>query len=310
MRIIFITLLTLLANTAIALADVKVASWNIMRLNAEKDERIVLDILNKFDLIALQEVMNIEYLAELVGKLNSQTGEEWKVMASHLIGRGSYKESYAYIWRTSAVEYTGEAIVYLDDRDVFAREPIAAKFRSTEAQFDFVLANIHVLYGKSKSDRIPEIKALDDYWLWLSEVYPKEQIFLVGDFNMPSKDKSFDELKRFANAMIGDTATTLSTKEGKFANAYDNIWYPNTLAAEISVGVLNFPAEYGLTNNYSRKMVSDHIPVYFIVSQINEHTGYIDPSKTLLPTTEATSKVLGNKNSKIYHLPTVKVLRK
>ena len=120
---------------------------------------------------------------------------------------------------------------------------------------------------------------------------------------MPSKDKSFDELKRFANAMIGDTATTLSTKEGKFANAYDNIWYPNTLAAEISVGVLNFPAEYGLTNNYSRKMVSDHIPVYFIVSQINEQTGYIDPSKTLLPITEATSKVLGNKNSKIYHLP-------
>ncbi len=123
------------------------------------------------DIIAIQEVMDPAAVDHLEQLLERQTGELWQSMTSHLIGRGSYREAYSFLYRDASVEYVDGAVVFLDHRDTFSREPYSARFRSRHSGTEFVLANIHVLYGNSVSDRLPEIHALADYWDWLEEVY-------------------------------------------------------------------------------------------------------------------------------------------
>src|SRR3546814_8734241 len=89
-----------------------------------------------------------------------RTGESWSVMTSHLIGNGSYQEAYSLLWRESSVEFVDGAVVYLDDRDVFAREPFAARFQTTDGGFRFVLASIHAIYGDNVDRRQGEARAL------------------------------------------------------------------------------------------------------------------------------------------------------
>ena len=284
-------------------ADTKLASWNMMRLADNKDNAVVVDILKNFDLVAIQEIMDPDALVRIVTELQTATSEEWGILISHPIGRGTYKETYGYIWRKSVVNYTEESIIYIDDRDIFAREPIAAKFQTNDGN-DFVLANIHVLYGKSKADRIPEIKALVSYWEWLAEVFPNEQFFLAGDFNMSPDHNSFDDLKVYADAVIYDEKTSLSTKEGMRANLYDNIWYPRNIDAKMGAGVYDFTAIYGLTNKYARSNVSDHLPVYLIIQSFDENSGQFVSrvGDVVEKKVEAAYTVVGNSNSKIYHV--------
>jgi hypothetical protein len=106
-----------------AQAETRIASWNIKRLSeGSSDYQKIAQVISHFHLVAIQEVMEEGALMSLVRELQRQTGEEWGVMASHAIGRGSYKEHYAFIWRKSQVSFVDSAVVYLDDRDVFARE--------------------------------------------------------------------------------------------------------------------------------------------------------------------------------------------
>ncbi|MCP1675636.1 hypothetical protein J2T57_002786 [Natronocella acetinitrilica] len=49
---------------------------------------------------------------------------------SHAIGRGSYHEFYAFVWRDSAVEYVDGAVAYTNDRDTFARVAYSTRFRA------------------------------------------------------------------------------------------------------------------------------------------------------------------------------------
>src|SRR5690554_1895035 len=140
--------------------------------------------------------MNADGIERLKSHLETATGEEWGLLYSHLIGRGSYQEKYGFLWRRSEVDYLDGAVVYLDDRDVFAREPMSARFQMSNG-LRFVVTGIHVLFGKSRADRIGEIDALTDYWLWLQDIYPEDDaIFLMGDFNLAPQDPAWERLRR------------------------------------------------------------------------------------------------------------------
>src|SRR5690606_29078965 len=102
-----------------AAADVRVGSWNIQNLGWEngKDYAALAAVAQNFDLLSVQEVMNAEGIERLKVELERVTQEPWGILYSHLIGRGSYREKYAFLWRKSEVEYLDGAVVYLDDRD-------------------------------------------------------------------------------------------------------------------------------------------------------------------------------------------------
>ena len=259
-RIVLVLLLSLFAPTAVA--DVLLASWNLKRFGHRPEKRleVVLDVLDDYEIVALQEVMRAERLADLEKGLEERSDADWSHLCSHAIGRGSYKEAYCFLWRTDRVRYEAGAVVYLDPGDVFAREPFSAVFRSDDGDV-FLLATVHVVYGDSKSDRRREGRALRDYRDWLAETFPDLPQVLAGDFNLAPDDPSLAPLDAVATPLIVRGGTTLSSTEGRYANLYDHIWVSGKITA-IEAGIRKIPAEFGLSHELVRRQVSDHVPVW------------------------------------------------
>lgn len=255
-------------NTAIINKNALViASWNIQHLGrgSKKDYQALGKIGVQFDFIAVQEVMSVEGVDAFEKALEAASGEPWQSMHSHLIGSSSYKEMYAFVWRESAVEYLDGAVVYLDPGDLFAREPYSARFLNLKSNQTFAASTVHIIYGKRIGERVAELEELVNYWQWLEEIYPKTPIMLMGDFNMPPRHKGWQSLKALGvEPLITEAlgASTLSTKEGVFANLYDNIWVGTNRLSVGEVGILKFPELLGITNKHARSHVSDHAPVY------------------------------------------------
>lgn len=154
---------TFATTAAPALSDTYVASWNVKHLGWDngKDIQAVAEVAGAFDLIALQELMSLDGLEKLEWELEQRTGAEWQTMASEAIGRGSYREHYAFAWRTYEVEWVDGAVVYIDDRDVFAREPFSMRFLTAD-NYEFVLASAHlILATASRSVSARPLRWLD-----------------------------------------------------------------------------------------------------------------------------------------------------
>lgn len=185
-------------------------------------------------------------------------------MASHAVGRSTYKEMYGFVWKDDAIAYEDGAVTYLDRKDTFEREPYSARFRSLTDNSYFVVATVHILYGKSQADRASEIVALSNYWSWLKDIYPgNNQIMLMGDFNTPPTSPAWDSLDSSAKPLVLNGASTLSSTDGKFANLYDNIFVGKGSTIKVnSVQVFNYPKYLGLTHTQGRSSVSDHAPIF------------------------------------------------
>lgn len=259
---------SLLASSVAAASDIVVGSWNVKRMGHGDQQSFpaLAAVASKVDLIALEEVMNEQGLANLEAALEKQTGESWTTLASHAVGSNSYKEIYAFAWRDKAVQYEDGAVVYMDRGNHFIREPFSARFKSRRDGSELALGAVHILYGKDAADRTPEILALADYWNWMSQVYPGTPKMLVGDFNMPPSDPAWAGLKQYAKPLITSGATTLSGKDGSYASLYDNIWVEKDTKLKIAAaGVIDYPKLIGWDHEKSRKHVSDHAPVFVAI---------------------------------------------
>lgn len=260
-------LLTLsLVIPSTAWPDIVVGSWNIRNLgwNNGKSFEHVAHVAQHFDLLAIQEAMNEEAIHQLEDALEATSEEEWSSMASHALGESSYREHYAFMWRDSTVEYADGAVVFIDNRDAFAREPYSAKFSSLESGTTFALANVHITYGDSVSDRLPEIDALADYWKWLNEEYSETPRLLAGDFNLAPSHSGWEAMTSVgAYPLINEGASTLGMSDGDYANLYDNIWLNEGHSLNISDhGIFYFPDILNISHSRARDTVSDHAPVY------------------------------------------------
>ena len=257
--------LILITFHTVAIGSTTIASWNIRHLGYDRPTNFsnLAHVAQNFDIIAVQEVMDEKAIEQLTDQLNVQTSGEWQFMVSHAIGRGSYKEHYAFVWDSTEVEYLDGAVVFLDHRDVFSREPLSARFKSLRTGQVFALANVHVLYGDSVEDREPEIHALGDYWHWLGETYPGTARLLVGDFNYEPHMEAWDTLSaQGARPAITQGGTTLSPHDGRFVSLYDNIWFNPQRLAHTSAGAFPFPEYLNISHEQARSTVSDHLPVY------------------------------------------------
>ncbi|WP_042835238.1 endonuclease/exonuclease/phosphatase family protein [Thioalkalivibrio sp. ALE16] len=258
-----------------AMADLRLASWNIQNLgwNTGKDYGALARIAAHFDFVAIQEAMNAEGVYRLRDTLTESTGEPWEVLYSDAMGRSSYREKYAFLWRENAVEYTGGALTYIDDADRFAREPFSAAFRSRGTGQEFLAANVHITYGQRVADRVAEVEALRRYWDWLADVQPEHARLriLFGDFNLQPHHDGWATLREVAKPLITEGATTLSTHDRRYANLYDNLWVPRQHDLPLGeAGILPFPVVLTeATGGYwdhekARDRVSDHAPVYVL----------------------------------------------
>lgn len=273
---------------------INVATWNVTRFGEDgtKDVPALAAIAKRYDFLALQEVMSEEAAGQLERQLEFQTGVPWTSLASDPIGRGSYKERYVFIWRTDKVAYADGAVVYLDSRDVFAREPFSARFLAKDTGQHFVAASMHSIWGNSVSRREKEAQALAGYWQWLDSTYDKTPTkLLMGDFNLAPNSSAWEPLKAFAQPAITRGGTTLGYQNGKFVSLYDNIWVPASAARNsIEAAVLNYPPLLGISNKVARDTVADHAPIGLRLEslRINEpaRAGAASPQTLRIPQKE------------------------
>jgi endonuclease/exonuclease/phosphatase family metal-dependent hydrolase len=252
----------------------RLGSWNIQHLGrkgtprSEKDYQDLARIAAYFDFLAVQEVMNFEGITSLKDALEKRTKENWGMSVSHRVGRHSYREKYAFLWRESKIRSRLGGLVYLDSRDVFEREPFSEMFETLDGEFRFLAANVHLIHGGSgqrgMQRRIKEVEALKEYWNYLSkEAFPQEEVlFLFGDFNLNPTHPGWRDFLEVARPLMLDGGSTLSTIEGRYANLYDNIFIPKDLRIPIEwSGVFRFPELLGISHEEARRRISDHAPV-------------------------------------------------
>ncbi len=162
--------------------------------------RTIAEIIRRFDVIALQEVRgNLKALRHMLKFLGSNWG---LIMTDVTRGAPGNNERLGFLFDRRTVQVSGlaaELVVPQEELDdvspdalqrQFARTPYAVSFRCGDRTF--VLVTLHVLYGRSATERTPELRAIAD-WLdrWARDINRWDHnLIALGDFNI---DRMGDE---------------------------------------------------------------------------------------------------------------------
>ncbi|XAS69918.1 endonuclease/exonuclease/phosphatase family protein (plasmid) [Micrococcaceae bacterium Sec5.7] len=146
------------------------------------------EVISRFDIVAVQESRrNPKALKHLLATL----GPQWQVIISDVTeGSAGNGERLAFLYDSERVQpsgLVGEIVlppIGDDPARQFARTPYTASF--TRAGVEFTLASVHVLWGKSPTERLPEITAFAQ-WMREWAVRPNDwnsNFIVLGDFNL------------------------------------------------------------------------------------------------------------------------------
>lgn len=194
------------------------ATWNIREFDSPTfRERMpesfhyIAEIINRFDLVAIQEIR--KDLGALK-KLKALLGDNWNYIVTDVTeGSQGNKERIAFMFDTRKVTFGGLAgelvLPAMRTRDdngktmyepvsQLARTPFLAGFQS--GWTSFMLATVHILYGKSKAEDPRRVKEIEYIAQFLRDrtIDPSvwsRNLILLGDFNIfHPKDKTFKAL--------------------------------------------------------------------------------------------------------------------
>jgi len=251
-------------------------SWNVRNLGRKSLEtnraRDVAAIVAEYDVIALLELRDVEVvdgLLQLLGK------DRWAAALSSQVGTDHHKEVYGYLYRTAAVKLLNSQI--LDDADDrWVREPFLAHFKAAGG-FDFVVAAVHIVWGKTIVERRKEVEALGKKLEKVKHWTGEGDIMLVGDFNLEPDDAAWSTARGAGWLPLLEDVDGLTSMVGD-THLYDNIWVhgKNTAGSEwLGVAgvikfdqVLHFGGKKGskeATKN-AIKELSDHRPTWALFS--------------------------------------------
>ncbi|XP_069502458.1 deoxyribonuclease-1-like [Ambystoma mexicanum] len=255
----------------------KVASFNIARFGMSKVtdptvKDLLIQILRRYELISIQEVMDSDNdpIFTLVRELNQATGLPYNVLVSDHLGRSSYREKYAYVYREDILKPT--AWYHYDDgcencgTDTFIREPFVARFSSpTTVVKDLVLVSIHT----SPDYAVREVDALFDVWEDAQQRLLTQDILVLGDYNADCKyvtSKHWPSIRlrqsQQLHWLISDEEDTTVSENTHCAYDRFVVSGVNLLNAIVpeTARAFNYHSAYGLSYDMA-KAVSDHYPV-------------------------------------------------
>ncbi len=239
-----------------------IATWNIREfdsnnygMRSQEALYYIAEILDHFDLVAIQEVNQNLYALERVKMI---LGFAYKVVFSDVTeGSSGNNERLAFLYDSRKLSFTGLAgeIVVPPVKETtpegekiynpstqLARTPLVLGLRT--AWFKFSISTVHIIYGSGVNDeprRVKEIQILSDFLA--ARVDDKNShtrnMILLGDFNIfkPS-NQTFQEIAK--NFTIPEALQDLPTNipQNKF---YDQIAFRGDVpSAEIRGGVFNF----------------------------------------------------------------------
>jgi len=221
---------------------------------------LIADRLQRFDLIAIQEVRDTEVVNRVLSVL-AERGQDYDAIVSEPVGRVR-TERYAFMWRPDKVRILSEIRIHPDSDDGFIREPAIADFRA--GTFDFTLITIHSIFGDTKAERRAEAELLDEVYDSVQDADPDEQdVILLGDFNLPPGDAAFNDLAAILTPLI--TGTRYTTIAENAMSLYDNFWFDSAYVGEYTGenGVDDFDVTVFDNDDKAASLaVSDHRPIW------------------------------------------------
>jgi hypothetical protein len=215
--------------------------------------------------------------------LGTPTDEPLELVGVDLTeGAAGNGERLAFLYDTERVQpsgLVGEIVlppVGEDPARQFARTPYTASF--TRAGAEFTLASVHVLWGKSPAERLPEVTAFAE-WMRAWAVRPNDwntNLMVLGDFNL---DRIGDPLyKAFVSTglwpppQLDKVPRTIFDDDGA-NNFYDQVaWFSEPDGTSLLQGLtygqragsFDFIPHVlrGLTLNEVSWRISDHYPLW------------------------------------------------
>jgi len=237
---------------------------------------ILAEIVRCYDILAIQEVKrDLSALRTLLDWL----GPDWGVIMTDVTaGDAGNAERLAFLFDQRRVQASGLAgeIVLPPSASgspatQFARTPYAVGFRAGGQRF--VLVTAHILYGRVREERLPEIVALAEYTAREMRDRARQarseegNLIILGDFNVDQRqgDPLFDAFTS-TGLVVPEPLRDLPTVPGTQPKFYDQIaWFMGTFDIPfLSAGVINFAGavypELPLRQAVFR--VSDHLPLW------------------------------------------------
>ncbi|KAM4021850.1 deoxyribonuclease gamma [Anomaloglossus baeobatrachus] len=265
-------------------AAFRICSFNIQSFGEAKSAKpevmtVIVKVVSRCDVMLLMEIKDgtDRVINSLMAKLNSQTEmeDDFNLIISQRLGRKTYKEQYAFIYRKHLVSVK-DVYQYHDhqvgDIDAFSREPFVVWFKTYKN--DFVIIPQHT----TPEAAIREIDELYDVYLDVKQKWKVENFIFMGDFNA---DCSYVPKKYWKNIrlrtnqefiwLIDDNVDT--TVKSSTDCAYDRIvLHGKRLVNSVVPGsatVFDFMNAYGLTEAQALE-ISDHFPVEFRLTHMRK----------------------------------------
>lgn len=271
-------------------------TWNIRALSALTDKwdareddspkrdwhavACLAEVVSRFDVVAVQELRRD---TTAMHALLMWLGAGWEVIVSDVTeGDAGNGERLSYIYDARRVRpsgLVGEIVLPPTAAGAvrqFARSPYVASFERERTEF--VLATVHVLWGDSATDRLPEIEAFAD---WMSDWARRprewnENLMVLGDFNL---DRLGDPLfEAFTSTGLWPPAELNHVPRTVFGNDndkhfYDQIAWFSKPSGESLLHSLDYTgragsfdfvphAFTGLTRAQQSWRMSDHYPLW------------------------------------------------
>ncbi|XP_067400575.1 deoxyribonuclease gamma [Emydura macquarii macquarii] len=264
-----------------ATLSIKICSFNVRSFGEAKIARpevldAIVKVISRCDIMLLMEIKdnNNKICPLLKGKLNGQSSgpqEEYDYVISTRLGRKSYKEQYAFIYRPNVVSVK-QTYQYPDiqpgDVDAFSREPFVVWFRSPKTVVkEFVIIPQHT----TPETAVREIDELYDVYLDIKQRWKSKNFIIMGDFNAGCgyvAKKHWKNIRLRSHSefvwLIGDKNDT--TVRNSTSCPYDRIVIHGekliNAVVPNSAGIFDFQRAFGMTEEQALE-VSDHFPVVF-----------------------------------------------
>eukprot|EP00069_Balaena_mysticetus_P022117 bmy_14174T0 len=208
------SLLLLLLSTHGALA-LRICSFNVRSFGESKKANcnamdVIVKVIKRCDIILLMEIKDRNNIIcpTLMERLNrnSRRGKTYNYVISSRLGRNTYKEQYAFLYKEKLVSVKASYLYHdyqAGDADVFSREPFVVWFQSPNtAVKDFVIVPLHTTPETS----VQEIDELADVYVdvkrrWKAEAKFPQEIVLRGQevvtSVVPQSNSIFDFQKAY-----------------------------------------------------------------------------------------------------------------
>lgn len=273
-----------------------IGSFNIESLGASKMDKpevvsTLVRILQRFDIVGIQEIKdsseNNQVFQVLIDKLNKDVenkGMKYDFSISERLGKSSYKEQKAFLYRNSITDNGSRKIklrntyVFDDKEEIYDRSPYVGQFNIENTDLpvkDFSMINLHLKPWNVLNESLALRKVVDEINLY------NDNIIIMGDMNFDcryiagyKKEIVRKELSEFQFYINDDVSTTTSSA----LCALDRILISGSAfknsVVEGSNSTYLYYKEFGMTLDQADD-VSDHFPVEIRFDNIKPVTEYV-----------------------------------